>query len=557
MKKIYTFLILFFILIFSENLFARPISRWFFSNDFQGPIFITEISAAKADKTNWGQIWIKDTTPNEFWFTDDAGTDFQLGVTATAFDSTTVDATTWSDGANASNIWTFDVSGVDHTQTASSGSMDFSHNVSAATYGSDGSITDAEFLFINTLTRSAQSQINDKEGTLTNEAGLYSALSDVSNFTQPGVAETITENWVNTANPWADNEVADNITLTDITQITNRAITSLSMTQYTLLYAGVGYAPLELAFGASGTYLKSNGASSAPSWDTPIGATAWDDIGNPDAASEIDMGAYITEFNVQDFRIGDGGSNYVKFSATGMTFVGTYGITADWDFADASTVAAAVGEFRYDNAATGMDGGALNFHNGTEVKYLLDYATLPTADGQFPIYDETSDKFVPLAMSGHATMTETGAVSLAVNSVDSDQYVDGSIDIAHMSTDSVDYDNTTGSYKVAVLVGDPDSWTLTTALHYGGTLIASAAGEDTLDAIAVGMSLTLQADDTIAAIFNPNSSDTIILNGVSLAQGEALISDDTAGTFSIGVCQYRAANTWDCSCSDGMTEETP
>lgn len=367
MKKIYTFLILFFILIFSENLFARPISRWFFSNDFQGPIFITEISAAKADKTNWGQIWIKDTTPNEFWFTDDAGTDFQLGVTA----------------------------------------------------------------------------------------------------------------------------------------------------------------------------------------------TAWDDIGNPDAASEIDMGAYITEFNVQDFRIGDGGSNYVKFSATGMTFVGTYGITADWDFADASTVAAAVGEFRYDNAATGMDGGALNFHNGTEVKYLLDYATLPTADGQFPIYDETSDKFVPLAMSGHATMTETGAVSLAVNSVDSDQYVDGSIDIAHMSTDSVDYDNTTGSYKVAVLVGDPDSWTLTTALHYGGTLIASAAGEDTLDAIAVGMSLTLQADDTIAAIFNPNSSDTIILNGVSLAQGEALISDDTAGTFSIGVCQYRAANTWDCSCSDGMTEETP
>lgn len=36
--------------------------------------------------------------------------------------------------------------------------------------------------------------------------------------------ETITGNWVNTAFPWADNEVADNITLTNLTQITNRSI---------------------------------------------------------------------------------------------------------------------------------------------------------------------------------------------------------------------------------------------------------------------------------------------------------------------------------------------
>jgi hypothetical protein len=47
-----------------------------------------------------------------------------------AFDSTTVDATTWSDGANASNVWTFDVSGTDHTMTAGNGLMTFSHDVS-------------------------------------------------------------------------------------------------------------------------------------------------------------------------------------------------------------------------------------------------------------------------------------------------------------------------------------------------------------------------------------------------------------------------------------------
>jgi hypothetical protein len=40
-----------------------------------------------------------------------------------------VDATTWSDGANASNIWTFDVSGTDTTITFGNGLVTFSHAV--------------------------------------------------------------------------------------------------------------------------------------------------------------------------------------------------------------------------------------------------------------------------------------------------------------------------------------------------------------------------------------------------------------------------------------------
>lgn len=53
------------------------------------------------------------------WDSDDGST----------FDSTAVDATTWSDNANASNIWTFDVSGTDHTMTAGNGVMTYSHDV--------------------------------------------------------------------------------------------------------------------------------------------------------------------------------------------------------------------------------------------------------------------------------------------------------------------------------------------------------------------------------------------------------------------------------------------
>jgi len=69
--------------------------------------------------------------------------------------------------------------------------------------------------------------------------------------------------------------------------------------------------------------------------DWPSGdATAWDDIGTPDANDEIDMGAYTIELNVTDLQIGDGGgSNYVGFDGTPtMTFNGT----ADIDLPDDS-----------------------------------------------------------------------------------------------------------------------------------------------------------------------------------------------------------------------------
>lgn len=53
-------------------------------------------------------------------------------------------------------------------------------------------------------------------------------------------------------------------------------------------------------------------------------ATAWDDIGNPDAADEIDFAAHVIELNVENFQVGDGGANYVDFADAGvLTLVGT------------------------------------------------------------------------------------------------------------------------------------------------------------------------------------------------------------------------------------------
>jgi hypothetical protein len=43
-----------------------------------GTTSMTEQAAANPDVAGDGQLWVKTATPNELWFTDDAGTDFQL-----------------------------------------------------------------------------------------------------------------------------------------------------------------------------------------------------------------------------------------------------------------------------------------------------------------------------------------------------------------------------------------------------------------------------------------------------------------------------------------------
>jgi hypothetical protein len=46
----------------------------------EGSVTLKEQAAADSDTAAYGQIWVKTGTPNTLWFTDDAGTDAQLGA---------------------------------------------------------------------------------------------------------------------------------------------------------------------------------------------------------------------------------------------------------------------------------------------------------------------------------------------------------------------------------------------------------------------------------------------------------------------------------------------
>ena len=57
----------------------------------EGTITLKERAADSGHTTAYGQVWVKDGTPNTLYFTDDAGTDFQLGAGGGA-DANDVDA---------------------------------------------------------------------------------------------------------------------------------------------------------------------------------------------------------------------------------------------------------------------------------------------------------------------------------------------------------------------------------------------------------------------------------------------------------------------------------
>ena len=98
-----------------------------------------------------------------------------------------------------------------------------------------------------------------------------------------------------------DGDVADNISLTNITQIGTRPITSLTATNWRIFVSAGGGVPTEIALGADGTFLESNGAAVAPAFRV----LAAGDIPDISATYEVqlnnEVGLYAVLSDVSDF----------------------------------------------------------------------------------------------------------------------------------------------------------------------------------------------------------------------------------------------------------------
>lgn len=213
-------------------------------------------------------------------------------------------------------------------------------------------------------------------------------------------------------------------------------------------------------------------ANAAVSSHNNLATLAWTSAGHTGTVSTFagfDGAGAATEYTA---------SNYIL--AAGDTYTGTHdlGGADDLEIPNSATPTVdTAGQIALDTTITDHD-GLIYYYQGAEVMVIpaIPLGDLTTTDGHVIDYNAAGNKFtmdapaaggetnslevvttgiatteIPIgtapdtvvyaALSGAVTMTNGGVVSMTANSIDSDAYVDGSIDLAHMSSQSVDSDN--------------------------------------------------------------------------------------------------------------------
>ena len=197
----------------------------------------------------------------------------------------------------------------------------------------------------------------------------------------------------------------------------------------------------------------------------------------------------------------------------------------------------------------------------TGAKIALFDDSLVATSTHFLIADGTD--YSSFALSGAVTCTNAGVVSLAANSVDSDQYVDGSIDNAHLADDAVDSDElAAGAVDIAhlsatetagssnFLRGD-NSWvtpTDTNTMGSGFTVSATTdtnattitQGDDLLFTAGAGITCETTADGTVTITNTVSGAST----ATASATGVIKLEDDATQTTAASAITTTAARTY-------------
>jgi hypothetical protein len=160
-----------------------------------------------------------------------------------------------------------------HSQSSSQAHSDYAVNTGAETFGSevtfafifDAGATDPVFTF------DSDSVVITNAATFTVDGVSFQPLDATLTDIADG---TIDENLVNTANPWADNEVADTLTIDASSTVDSAALdtdlqTLAASTVWSTFYSNGTSVITELTVGADGTYFRGNGVTAAPTWAIP------------------------------------------------------------------------------------------------------------------------------------------------------------------------------------------------------------------------------------------------------------------------------------------------
>lgn len=192
-----------------------------------------------------------------------------------AIDTTTVDAATWSDGANASNIWTFDVSGSDTAITFGDGVI----NVSLGTLQNGGSnvIVDTD---IGSTVQTYDADLDDlADGSLTASKVAGVADADYGDIVVSSGAWGIDADIIVMADLNQDNEPSDGDILTyDSTGANFAWITQNAGTDMTADLEEETHASEHAVSGGDTVFPADPGADRYLMWDDDPGQLVWSEI---------------------------------------------------------------------------------------------------------------------------------------------------------------------------------------------------------------------------------------------------------------------------------------
>lgn len=349
----------------------------------------------------------------------------------------------------------------------------------------------------------------------------------------------------------ADGDVADNITLTNITQITTKPITALSATNWRLFYSGAGSIPIELALGANGTFLESNGAAAAPAFRVLADGDVPNNI-------TIDLATLATTLTITDNE-STAENNPIVFVAGGDLDGGNLGLESDGTcYYTPSTgkitttgfVGALTGNADTVTTNANLTGDVTSVGNATDIteSVLIDGGSDPI-DGDKLEITATWDNITPDTSIAEADSVDDLAAILegiddALGTSGGDITAVGNVTTGAAFTadgtgNDLYFETTADANETKLTATDPTADRTVTMRDASGTILLSGdtlTGDVTATFDIDGSTVTALANDTVAVAEFLGSQDWGDMS--TAAGGTVSLDPNTVGASELAAADY-------------------